>query len=163
MISIIISTILFLILLGAAGYITYLTISIKKQRKEWKKRLYVNTYVTDEDTQILLQQLQDLLLLSQNAGCRKLQLLNIPSLVDTTINDFEQSIKDSGKNYATCADIKKEIVTGMKGVIPDTEIELHVIKMLNTITDMSCTDGRFDINKFKTIVNKTFKMFCPTQ
>lgn len=163
MISIIISTILFLILLGAAAYIIYLTVIMKKERQEWKKKLYINTYVTDEDMQTLLQQLQDLLLVSQSAMCRKMQVLNIKALVDKTIYDFEQSMKDSGKNYSTCADMKQEIIIGMNGLIPDTEIELHVFKILNTITDMSCTDGKFDINKFKTIVNKSFTMFCPAQ
>jgi len=163
MISIIISIFLFLVLLGAAVYITYLTIIMKKERQEWKKRLYVNTYVTDEDIQILLAQLQDLLLVSQSAMCRKMQVLNIKTLVDKTIYDFEQSMKDSDKNYSTCADMKQEIITGMNGLIPDTEIELGVVKILNTIIDMSCTDGKFDINKFKTIANKSFSMFCPAE
>lgn len=157
MISLIIIFTLFIILLGAAAYIVYITLKMKKERETMNNKLCLNIYKIDDEKLILIRDnIQDLLQLSQKAACDILYQMDIHSMVESKKEEISNIFKEGMK----CSDVKTELKSLDVG-IPSSKVEKKLYEIFDQLIGMSCTDDEFDLEKFKLLCDKLFKMFCP--
>lgn len=159
MISLIIIFILFIILVAAAGYIVYITLAMNKEREAMNNKLCLNVYqIEDEKLNLVRDDIQELLQLSQKAACDVLYQIDINSIVESKKEEIASIFKEGMK----CSEVKSEMQS-LNVAIPSSKLEKKIYEIIDELINLSCTDDKFDMGKFKVLCEKLFKMFCPKE